>query len=86
MTSMAAGDEVMADTDKNTQRRELGPRQQRGGRRSAGAPTGADGAAGQQDAGSSVGAACSSAENEKPDMREKYWWTGVLECWWSTAS
>ena len=86
MASMAAGDEVMADTDKNTKRRELGPRRQRPGRRSTRAPTGANGAARQQDAGSFVGAACSSAQSEKPDMMAKYWSTGVLECWWSTAS
>ena len=86
MASMAARDEVMAETDKNTQRRELGPRRQRLGRQSTGAPTGCDGAAGQQDAGSSVGATCSSAQSEKPDMMPKYCWTGVLECWWSTAS
>ena len=47
VASMAAGDVVMADTDKNAQRRQRDPQRQRLGRRSAGAPTGADGAAGQ---------------------------------------
>ena len=75
---MAAGDEVMADEDKNPQRREQGPRRQLLGRLSTGAPTGADGTAGQQGSGSSVGAARSSAQSEKPDMMQKYWWTGVL--------
>ena len=78
VASMAAGDVVMADTDKNPQRRERGPRQQRLGRRSTGAPTGADRAAGQRDAGSTVGAAYSAAKSEKPDMMPKYRCTGVL--------
>ena len=39
---------------------------------------GADGAPRQQGAGSSVGAARSSAQSEKPDMMQKYWWAGVL--------
>ena len=61
VASMAAGDVVMADVDKNPQQRELGPRQQRLGRRSTGAPTGADGAAEQRDAGCTVGTAYSAA-------------------------
>ena len=75
---MAAGDEVMTDADNNPQRREMGQRRQRLGWWSTGAPTGASGAAGQQDAGSSLGAARSSAEVEKPDLMPKYWWTGEL--------
>ena len=78
VASMTAGDVVMADTDKNPQRREMGPRRQRPGRRSTGAPTGADGAARQQDAGSTVGAACSAAQSEKTDMVPEYRRTGVL--------
>ena len=58
----------MADTDENPQRRELGPRRKRMKRRSIGAPTGADGAARQRDAGSTVGTANSAAESDKPDM------------------
>ena len=94
MACMAAGYEVMADEDKNPQRREQGPRRQRLGRWSTGAPTDADGAAGQQGAGSSVGAARSTAQSEKPDMMQKYWWTSVLwagvlveygERWYGTA-
>ena len=47
-------------------------------RPSTGAPTGADGAAGQRDAGSDVRTANSAAQNEKPDMMLKYRWNGVL--------
>ena len=54
----------MADTDENPPRRELGPRRQRMERRSTEAPTGADGAAGQRDAGSTVGTANSAAQSE----------------------
>ena len=68
----------MADTDENPQRRELGPRRKRMERRSTGAPTGADGAAGQRDAGSNMHTANSAAQNEKPDMMLKYRWNGVL--------
>ena len=64
MTSMAAGDVVMADMDENPQRRELGPRRQRMERRSTGALTGADGVAGQRDAGSTVGTAYSAAQKK----------------------
>ena len=39
---------------------------------------GEDSPAGQQDAGSQVGAAYSLAQSGKPDMMPKYWWTGVL--------
>ena len=67
----------MADTDENPQRRELGPRWQRMERRSMGAPMGADGAAGQRDAGSTVGTAYNAAQSEKPDMIPKYRWNGV---------
>ena len=83
VTSRAAGDVVMADTDKNSQRRELGPRRQRLERRSTGAPTGADGAAGQRDVGSTMGRAHSAAQSEKHDMMPKYRWTGVL--YWCTG-
>ena len=72
VATMAARDVVMADTDENPQRREPGPRPQRLGRRSTGAPMGADGAAGKRDAGSTVGAAYSAAQSEKPDMMPKY--------------
>ena len=91
---MAAGHEVMADEDTNPPRREQGPQRRRLGRWSTGAPTGADGAARQQGAGSSVGAARSSAQSEKPDMMQTYWgagvlWTGVLveysERWYGTG-
>ena len=68
VASMAAGDVVMADTVNNPQRRELGPRRQRLGRRSTGAPTRADGAGGQWGAGSTVGAAYGAAQGKKPDM------------------
>ena len=78
MTSMAAGDVVIADTDKNPQHRELGPRRQRMERQSTGALTGADGAARQRDAGSTVGTANSAAQSEKPDMMLKYRWNAVL--------
>ena len=75
---MAAGDEVMADDNKNPPRRKQGPLRQPLRRWSTGAPTGADRAGGQQGAGSSVGATRNSAQSEKPDMMQKYWWTGVL--------
>ena len=78
VTSTAAGDVVMADMDKNPQRRELGPRRQGLELRSTGAPTGADGVAGQSETGSTVGTAYSAAQSEKLDMMPKYRWTGVL--------
>ena len=78
VTSMAAGDVVMADTDKNPQWRELGPRRQRLERQSMGPPTGADGAAGQRDSGGTVGIAYSAAQREKHNMMPTYRWTGVL--------
>ena len=78
---MAAGEEVMADEDKNPQRREQGPWRQRLGRWSTGATTGADGAAGQQGAGSFVGAALSSSKSKKPDMMQKYCWTRCTVDW-----
>ena len=78
LASMAAREDVMADEDKKPDRREQATRRQRLGRWCTGALTGADGAAGQQGAGSFVGAHRSSAQSEKPDMMQKYWWTGVL--------
>ena len=78
VASIAAGNVVMADTDKNPQRRRRGPRQQRLERRSTGARTGADGAARQRHAGSAVGAAYSAAQSEKPDMMPKYRCTGIV--------
>ena len=69
---------VKADTSKNPQRRERGLRRQRLELPSTGAPTGADGAAGQRDAGNTGGAANSAAQNKKPEMMPKYTWTGVL--------
>ena len=68
--------------DENPQRREQGPRQERMERRSTGAQTGADGAAGQLDAGRHVGTANSLRPNE-PDMMVKYRWSGVL--YWSAG-
>ena len=62
------GDVVMADTDENPQQREMGAPRKRIERPSTGAPTGADGAAGQRDAGRDVGTENSAAQNEKPDM------------------
>ena len=62
----------MADTDKNPQQRELGPRRQRMERRSTGAPTGVDGASGQQNTGSTMGTAYGAAKSGKPDMMPKY--------------
>ena len=82
-TSMGAGEVGMADIDKNPQRRELGPRRQRLERRSTGAPTGADRAAGGQDAGTTVCTTYRAAQSEKPDMMPKYRWTGVL--YWSAG-
>ena len=72
------GDVRKADTDENPQRRELNARQKRIEWRSTGALTGADGAAGQRDAGSTVGTTNSAAKNEKPDMMLRYSTNGVL--------
>ena len=47
----------MADAGENPQRREQGPRREQMERRGTGAQTGADGAAGQRDAGRDVGTA-----------------------------
>ena len=71
-------DVVRADTEENPQRREMCPRQKRMERRSTGAPTGADRAARQRDAGSNVSTANSAAQKKKPDMMLKYRWNGVL--------
>ena len=68
----------MADTDKNPQRRELDLRRKRMEQRSTDASTGADGAAGQRDAGRDVGTANNAAQNQKPDMMLKYRGNGVL--------
>ena len=65
------GDVVMAAKGENPQRREQGPRQERMERGKTGAQTGADGAAGQRDAGRDVGTANSAGQNEKPDMMLK---------------
>ena len=46
-------------------------------RRSTGGQTGADGAAGQRNAGRDVGIANSVGQNEKTDMMLKYKWNGV---------
>ena len=73
----------MADTGGNPQRREQGPRRERMERRSTGPQTGADGAAGQRDAGRDVGTANSVGQNEKTDMMLKYRWNGVL--YWSAG-
>ena len=73
----------MADTGENPQRRKQGPRQERRERQSTGAQTGADGAAGQRDAGRDVGTTNSVGQNEKPDMMLKYRWNGVL--YWSAG-
>ena len=78
VSSMAAGNVVIVDTDENPQQRELGPRRQWMKRRSTGAPTGPDRAAGQRDAGSTVGTAYSAAQSLKPDMMLKYISNGVL--------
>ena len=72
------GDVVMADKGENPQRREQGRRRERMDRRSLGAQTGADGAAGQRDAGRDMGTANSAGQNAKPDMMLKYRWNGVL--------
>ena len=69
---------VIADKEENPVQREVGPRRQRMVRQSTGAPTGADGAAGQRDAGGTVGTAYSASQSEKPDMLPKYSWNGVL--------
>ena len=47
-------------------------------RRGTGAPRGANGAAGQRDAGSTEGTAYSAAQSEKPDMMPKYRRNGLL--------
>ena len=52
-------------------------------RRSTGAQTGADGAAGQRDAGRDVGTANSVGQNEKTNMMLKYRWNGVQH--WSAV-
>ena len=68
----------MADTDENPKRGEVGQRRQQIERRSTGAPTGADRAAGQQDTGSTEGTANGAAQSEKPDMMPKYRLNGIL--------
>ena len=73
----------MADTDENPQRREQGPRREQMERRSTGAQTGADGAAGQRDAGRDVGTANSVGQNETTNMMLKYRWNGVQ--YWSAG-
>ena len=54
------GDVVMADTGENPQRREQGPRPEQMERRSTGAQTSVDEAAGQQNAWRDVGTANSA--------------------------
>ena len=66
------GDVGKADTGENPQRREQGPRREQMERRSTGAQMGADGAAGQRDAGRDVGTANSVGQNEKTNMMLKY--------------
>ena len=73
----------MADTGENPQRREQGPRREQMERRSTGAQTGADGAAGRRDAGRDVGTANSVGQNEKTNMILKYRWNGVQ--YWSAV-
>ena len=72
-TRLAGEEDVgMADTGANTQRREQGPRREQRERRSTGAQTGADRAAGQRDAGRDLGTAKSVGQNEKTHMMLKY--------------
>ena len=69
----------MADTGENPQQREQGPRREQMERRSTGAQTGADGAAGQRDAGRDVRTANSVGQSDKTNMMLKYGYsTGVL--------
>ena len=77
------GDVGMADKGEDPQRREQGPRREQMERRSTGAHTGADGAAGQRDAGRDVGTASSVGQNEKANMMLKYRWNGVQ--YWSAG-
>ena len=67
----------MEDTGENPERREQGPQREQMERRSTGAQTGADGVAGQRDAGRDVGTANSVGQNEKTNMMLKYRWNGV---------
>ena len=66
------GDVVMADTDKNPERRAQGQRRGREGmeRRSTGAQTGADETPRQRDAGRVVGTASSGGQKEKPGVMQ----------------
>ena len=73
----------MADTGENPQGREQGPRREQMERQSTKAQTGADGAAGQRDAGRDVGTANSVGQNRKTNMMQKYRWNGVL--YWSAG-
>ena len=77
------GDVGLADTGGNPQRGEQGPLRERMEWRSTGAQTGADGTAGQRNAGRDVGTAISVAQNEKTNMMLKYRWNGVL--YWSAG-
>ena len=77
------GNVGMADTGENPKRREQGPRRDQMEGRSTGAPTGADGAAGQQDPGRDVGTANRVGQNEKTNMMLKYRWNGVQ--YWSAG-
>ena len=77
------GDVGMADTGENPQRREQGPWQEQLERRSTAARTGADGAAGQRDAGGDVGTADRVGQNEKTNMMLKYRRNGVQ--YWSAG-
>ena len=67
----------ITDTGENPQRREQGPLQEQMERGGSEAQTGADGVAGQRDAGRDVGTANSVGQNEKTDMMLKYRWNGV---------
>ena len=73
----------MADTGENPQLREQGPRRERMERRTTGAQTGADGAAGQREAGCDVGTTNSVGQIEKANMMLKYRCNGVL--YWSAG-
>ena len=81
--SAVEGDVGMADTGENPQRREQGPRREQMERRSTGAQTDADGAAGQRDTGRVIGTADSVGQNEKTDTMLKYRWNGVQ--FWSAG-
>ena len=77
------GDVGMADTGRNPQRRERGQWHEQIKRRSTAAQTGADGAAGQRDAGGDLGTADRVGQNEKTNMMLNYRRNGVQ--YWSAG-